>query len=192
MQNGFSFKQRAVKVSDLLQTLLCRTAREWENGREIKIKLQVGERKCMEQSDRQAHVPTRSTRVLHLWTFPLTVHSLTFSVSPISEISADKNKRWGKFQVTRKYASAATSHTKAFNWEVQIYGKIQIYVDTETEVRLLLVGCRTAVKLLSCFFSHSADISIQISSLDFMTKMIEAELIWALLYLAMKCLLLFI
>lgn len=71
MQNGFSFKQRAVKMSDLLQTLLCRTAREWENGREIKIKLQVGEKKCMEQSDRQAHVPTRSTRVLHLWTFPL-------------------------------------------------------------------------------------------------------------------------
>lgn len=54
MQNGVRFKQRAVKMSELRQTLLFRTAREWDKGRETKIKLQLGERKYRSsQRDKQ-------------------------------------------------------------------------------------------------------------------------------------------
>lgn len=144
-------------MSDLLRTIVCRTAREWEKEK-IKIKPQVGERKCREQSERQtANVPTRQWKC---YTCEPCGKLSRSSVWPLLLVLFRKylpnNKRWGKFQNARKYAGAATSHTNAFNEAVKSYGKIHICGHWNWSTPLL-VWCRTADKLLSWFSSHSAE-----------------------------------
>lgn len=90
-----------------------------KRGQEIKIKAQVGGRKCKKQSDRQTQRPRGSATPVRRAANVRAPHNLTFSVSTLSEIS---HICWQKEKVRKVRRSKTTCCCCHFPYESCLSG----------------------------------------------------------------------